>query len=136
MAGSDGVKRDKAGKLVKGTARPAGAGMQKGTMTFGTLMELALAELSQPHKDAYGRERVISGKEMMVRVAIRKALKGEDRAIENIMDRIDGKAMQTVRNMGDGHGGLNIRITRSAEDIDDADDENVDYGGKDEGQEQ
>jgi hypothetical protein len=87
------------------------AGMKKGTKAWGSIYEMAMAARSLAIKLPGGKEKIISGRELIGFRRVSLALdRGDQRAMDEIANRTEGMPIQTVRNLGGG-GGLNIIIT-------------------------
>jgi hypothetical protein len=110
----------------EGSGRPVGAGTFKDA--YQNMMALASAfpgGLKKALQDALegksikwpgGDWRRPTGFEMLAGVSLLKALSGSERSLDSVMDRIDGKAIQTQRTIGDQTGGLHITITAEGSD--------------------
>ena len=81
--------RDEKGRIVSGVLNPNGK--PKGTRHLSTMLETMLEELAEGSKDSY--------KVLLNKRVIKKAIAdGDDRMIEHIWDRIEGKPPQKIEN--------------------------------------
>jgi hypothetical protein len=118
---------EKARKLfVKGG--PGGPGRPKGSGTKVAIkkyLEDALQLASVTIRMPDGKEHILSGKQLLAMEMVDLALNGplsqgvRQRALGDVIDRIEGKPLQAIKNLGDGMGKVSITIKRELNDEED-----------------
>ena len=81
------LERNPNGTFVKGTI-PNPKGKPKGARHFSTLIREAIAKVAEGDDEPADR--------MIVKQLVDKARKGDLSAIDRVLDRVDGKAEQTI----------------------------------------
>lgn len=118
---------EKARKLFQ-KGGPGGPGRPKGSETKVTIkkyLENALQLASVTIRMPDGKDHIISGKQLVAMEMVDLALNGplsqgiRQRAIGDLVNRIEGMPVQTQRNLGDGSGKVSITIKRESNDADD-----------------
>jgi hypothetical protein len=87
-------------------------GRQKGSRAMKDIYEDALALFAQSVSLPGGTRKLMSGKELLGLKRVQLALKGDQRAMDAIENRIEGMPVQAVKNLGGGKTKLNITFDR------------------------
>lgn len=88
------IIRDEKGRFIKGSV-PNPKGKAKGTRHFSTLLRAKILEISDETNTSVDKE--------IASMLLKKAKKGDLRAIDMVFDRVDGKAEQTINLEADIH---------------------------------
>jgi hypothetical protein len=80
------VIRNEKGQIISGTPNPKGK--PKGARHFSTLIREAIAKVAEGDDEPADR--------LIVKQLVEKAKKGDLSAIDRVIDRVDGKAEQTI----------------------------------------
>jgi hypothetical protein len=71
-----------------------------------------------------GKERIVSGKELLAFGMVDLALNGpvaqgvRQRSMNDVINRLEGLPVQAIKNLGDASGQVNITIARNLKDAD------------------
>lgn len=87
------VVRNEKGQIISGTPNPKGK--PKGARHFSTLIREAIQKVAEGEDEPADR--------LIVKQLVERAKKGDLQAIDRVIDRVDGKAEQTINVDADVH---------------------------------